>query len=319
MDDLEATQPYISAPWDARPDTVDDTDDGLQVATKAQGTQGIRITTSASVRNRLVGIGGAVESIDRIRNHTARHEYDKTLGTISQSDAYTAALASIEEGLSFVVGAVYAGALSARVHGEIIHVFTNNRTVLITLRASPRRTRQWIIGGILKHIEFLKGFGIRVVFAWAPLLTQATAHVPTTIGDAVRRIDAGWPGGHTRRMYDELSKRQASVVAQLRTGMTPLNGYLHNIKAAESNLCECGEAVESREHFIFHCVRWSEQREILGVWTGEEDLSRLLGGKTATDNGDWTPDMDAVRAVVHFTLATKRFERDSSARGRTTT
>ena len=68
--------------------------------------------------------------------------------------------------------------------------------------------------------------------------------------------------------------------------MTPLNGYLHNINAVKSNFCDCGEAVESREHFIFHYVRWSEQREILGVWTDEEDLSRLLGGKTTTDDDD---------------------------------
>lgn len=75
LDDLEATQCYICAPWDARPDTVDGTDDGLQAAIEAQGTQDIRTATSASVRNQLVGIGGAIESIDRIRNHTARHEY----------------------------------------------------------------------------------------------------------------------------------------------------------------------------------------------------------------------------------------------------
>jgi hypothetical protein len=56
-------------------------------------------------------------------------------------------------------------------------------------------------------------------------------------------------------MYDDLSKRQASILAQLRTGMTLLNGYLHNIKAVETNLCDYGEAVELREHFIFHCVR----------------------------------------------------------------
>jgi hypothetical protein len=111
-------------------------------------------------------------------------------------------------------------------------------------------------------------------------------------------------------MYDSPSKRQASVLAQLRTDMTPLNGYLHNIKAVETYVCGCGEAVESREHSIFHCTRWSEQREILGAWTGEDDLSRLLGGKAFADSDDWTPDMDAVRAVVHFTLATKRFERD---------
>jgi hypothetical protein len=56
-------------------------------------------------------------------------------------------------------------------------------------------------------------------------------------------------------MYDSLSKRQASILAQLRTGMTPLNEYLYNIKAVESNLCECGEAVESREHFVLRCAK----------------------------------------------------------------
>jgi hypothetical protein len=248
--------------------------------------------------------------------------------------------------------------LSARVHGQTIRVFTNNRTVLITLRAPAKRTRQWIIGGILKHVKFLKGSAFRVVFAWAPVssifelgqkakelaqrstdegraardrprltkrmvqsaqqrLIQATSKLPTTVGEIVRRIDAAWPGSHIRRMYDSLSKRQASVLAQLRTGMTLLNGYLHDIKAVETNVCGCGEAVESREHFIFHCTRWSEQQEILGAWTGEEDLSRLLGGKASADSDDWTPDMDAVRAVVHFTLATKRFERDPNVQGRT--
>jgi hypothetical protein len=45
-------------------------------------------------------------------------------------------------------------------------------------------------------------------------------------------------------MYDDLSKRQASVLAQLRTGMTLLNGYLYNIKPAETTLCDCDEAAE---------------------------------------------------------------------------
>ena len=139
-----------------------------------------------------------------------------------------------------------------------------------------------------------------------------------TVGATLRRIDTAWPGTHTRRVYDDLTKRQASILAQLRTGMTPLNGYLHNIKAVESNLCECGEAVESREHFVFHCVRWSEQRKILGVHTDEDGFSRLLGGKSTMDTDDWAPDMDAVRAVIHFTLATKRFEHDNSERVRLT-
>lgn len=66
-------------------------------------------------------------------------------------------------------------------------------------------------------------------------------------------------------MYENLNKRQANVLAQLRIGMTPLNGYLLNTKVTETGLCECGESAELREHFIFHCDRWSEQRKILGV------------------------------------------------------
>jgi hypothetical protein len=359
MDEVEATQPYISAPWDARLDIADSVDNGEQAARCAQDIQGIRVATSASARNRLVGIGGAIDGIDWIRNNSERCEYDKTIGTNAQSDAYTAALASIEVGLGLVVSAVYDNTLSARVRGQVTHVFTNNRTVLVTLRNGTRRSGQWIISGILKHVRRLKESHNRVVFTWAPVspifelgqkakrlaqrstdegrvirdrprltrsmvqrtqerLRRATEQVPATVGASVRRIDAAWPGNHTRRMYDDLSKRQASILAQLRTGMTPLNGYLHNIKVVESNLCECGETIESREHFVLRCARWSEQRKILGVYTDEDDFSRLLGGKSAMDTDDWTPDMDAVRAVIHFTLATKRFEYDNNERVRAT-
>jgi len=56
----------------------------------------------------------------------------------------------------------------------------------------------------------------------------------------------------------------------------------------------------------------------MSAWTSGNNLSRLLGSKSLTDNNDWSPDMDAVRAVIHFTLATKRFESDSNERARVT-
>ena len=87
-------------------------------------------------------------------------------------------------------------------------------------------------------------------------------------------------------MYDELSKRQASILAQLRIGMILLNGYLHNIKVVDSNLCEYSEAVESREYFILYYVEWSDQRKIMGVYTNEDKFSRLLGGKSIIDTDE---------------------------------
>jgi hypothetical protein len=68
-----------------------------------------------------------------------------------------------------VVDAVYAGALSPRAHGQTIHVFTNNRTVLITLRALGRKAGQASVSKILKHVRYLEGFSNRVTFAWAPV------------------------------------------------------------------------------------------------------------------------------------------------------
>lgn len=200
-------------------------------------------------QNGLVGIGGAIDGIDWIRNNPERCEYDKTVGTIAQSDAYTAALASIEVGLGLVVSAVYDNTLSARVRGQVTHVYTNNRTVLVTLRNGTRRSGQWIISGILKHVRRLKESHNRVVFAWAPVspifelgqkakqlaqrstdeervvtgrprltrsmvqrtqerLGRASEQMPATVGASLRRIDTAWPGKHTRRMYDDLTKRQ---------------------------------------------------------------------------------------------------------------
>jgi hypothetical protein len=82
-----------------------------------------------------------------------QREYHKTVGASGQSDAYTAALASIEVGLGIVVSAVYSGSLSARVQSQVIHVFTNNRTVLATLRNATRRSGQWTISGTVKHVR----------------------------------------------------------------------------------------------------------------------------------------------------------------------
>jgi hypothetical protein len=141
----------------------------VQAAAQAQEALGIRVATSASTRNRLVGIGGAIEGIDWISNDNDRREYDRTVGSSTRSDAYTAALASIEVGLGMAVDAVYAGALSPRAHGKTIHVFTNNRTVLVTLRAPGRKSGQASVAKILKHVRYLEEFSNRVIFAWAPV------------------------------------------------------------------------------------------------------------------------------------------------------
>jgi len=95
--------------------------------------------------------------------------------------------------------------------------------------------------------------------------------VRATSGESVRRVDVAWPGSHIRRMYDSLSRSEASILAQLRTGMTPLNVYLYLIGASQTSLCDCDEAAEPRQHFTSHCRKCpgsveEQQRSLSCPW-----------------------------------------------------
>ena len=137
-----------------------------------------------------------------------------------------------------------------------------------------------------------------------------TKKVPEKVGNYSKRIDAALRGRHTRQLYDQLSRKGSSVLAQLRTGMAQLNTYLHRIKACDTDQCECGQAAETVEHFLFRCRRWTAQRaEMLQcTQTGRGNMSLYLGGKAVTDDAKWAPDMDAVRATIRFAMATGRLD-----------
>jgi hypothetical protein len=44
---------------------------------------------------------------------------------------------------------------------------------------------------------------------------------------------------------------EATVLAQLWTGMARLNGYLYQINVAQTDQCACGQVRETVEHFLF--------------------------------------------------------------------
>jgi hypothetical protein len=75
--------------------------------------------------------------------------------------------------------------------------------------------------------------------------------LPEGVGKYSREIGAAVPGRHTRILYDHIKRRETNILAQLRTGMAPLHGYLHQIRASESDLCICGQAREKIKHFLF--------------------------------------------------------------------
>lgn len=80
----------------------------------------------------------------------------------------------------------------------------------------------------------------------------ATSHgLPENLGRHAKSVDAALPGKHTRQLYDRLSWKKASVLAQLRTGMARLNGYLYRINVADTDQWAYGQARETVEYFLF--------------------------------------------------------------------
>jgi hypothetical protein len=134
--------------------------------------------------------------------------------------------------------------------------------------------------------------------------------LPENVGRHVKRVDAALPGKHTRQLYDRLSWKEASVLAQLRTGMARLNSYLYRINVADTDQCTCGQAKETVEHFLFRCRKWTTQRTALLQCSQSYrgNLSFFLGGKSPSDNQRWTPNLEAVRASIRFAIATGRLD-----------
>ncbi|KAF5262789.1 hypothetical protein FOXYS1_6484 [Fusarium oxysporum] len=113
---------------------------------------------------------------------------------------------------------------------------------------------------------------------------------------------------HSQDLATDMLLRFCSLLSQLRTGMARINSYLSKIRAAESDMCECGRAPETMEHFLFWCARWETERQMMRQ-IGQSMMGRLsffLGEKAASDGPKWAPNLEAVRAAVRFAMATGR-------------
>jgi len=139
-------------------------------------------------------------------------------------------------------------------------------------------------------------------------MLPVNSNLPDNVGKHSKKIDTALPGKHTKTIYDQLTSREASMLVQLRTGMSRLNGHLYRIKAAPSDRCACGQARETVDHFLFRCTKWVAQRKCMQECTATRvgNLSFFLGGKASSDKQNWTPDMRAVRATITFAVSTGR-------------
>ena len=113
------------------------------------------------------------------------------------------------------------------------------------------------------------------------------------------KYDPKAPISNFRKITMKLTRRQASILVQLRTGHAPLQAYLHRFKLVESPMCpSCGEEPETVTHFLIYCESHHEHRRRLR-WTLGRDQSLELG---------ILGDVKRIRALMRFIDETERFK-----------
>jgi hypothetical protein len=144
-------------------------------------------------------------------------------------------------------------------------------------------------------------------------------------GRGLRELDSALPGKHVRLLYDNLTRPEAQVLAQLRTGHSKLREFLFRIGAVDSDQCECGQGKEDTRHFVLHCQPHQHLRADMIRAGGRRygDLSYVLGGRSSLQrrngsNADgppeqWAPDISVVMSVIRFALKAGRLGASSSS------
>ncbi|KAM5528203.1 reverse transcriptase [Fusarium oxysporum f. sp. phaseoli] len=345
-DTMEVIQPFTLAPWEARLQVIlnsqgEEEEDKIKELAKAGWA--VRIATSSSARNDLVCMGVVIRiPISVARAGKISEAFSVTLGTREEHNTYTAELAAIAHGLGCLPAMKYRVIVIVTSNKSAAQAIGNPRQqsgqghireiydAIEKLRGDGNRVNLiWLPRD--SELKIQKTAKMSARYATEPYMTpqrgfakakttilnrtradlQMGRKLPDGVGRHSRRVDSALPGKHTRLLYDQLSWKEASVLAQLRTGMARLNGYLYQIRAAPTDECPCGRANETVEHFLFRCVKWTTQRKEMFQSINEKrgNLSFHLGGKAASDGQEWKPDMDAVRATIRFAIATGRLER----------
>ena len=345
---MEVINEYALRPWTDRIPLLGE--DDLEGAQTPYDVQNILIATAASQRNDVVGMGGVVcDTTLGGMGHTLA-TFSVTIGPGSEQNPYTAELEAVATALRSIPPSLVAQDVTIAVGNRSVVAAIrrpqqqSGQCTISGIYDQMKRLRKrgctvrlmWVPAGEEEFAprQLAKAAAKRATerdceaeMPWYQTRTttlrlalaqgRAREQLPESVGKYSKRIDKALPGKHTRAIYDSLKREESDVLAQLRTGMVRLNSYLRRIGATDSDLCDCGQATETVEHFLFRCKNWTAQREMLleCARTKIGNLSFFLGGKAASDDDRWEPDMQAVRATIRFAIATKRLESTGVAQG----
>ena len=345
---IESIHPFSIAPWHKRIHAMihPQREEAAQMAAAAQG---ILVATSATEKKGIISAGGVIcdTTTTRPPDKPAMATYTVTLGAPDRFNIYFAEIIAVARALQNL------STLPSPVKNRVITILSSNLSLLQVISNPMQQSGQSYICQIYTATHRLAQAGNRVCARWAPvnehvylmekakatarqaanLSTQMNDSIPSAratvlslakhdlqlkpienVGKYTRNFDTALPGKHTSCLYNAFKRTEAEILAQLRTGMSRLNGYLYRIKAIDSDLCACGQAKETVEHFLFRCTQWNEQRKqmLRHTTTRIGSLSFFLGGKAVSDPASWKPSLPAVRATVQYAIATGRLAVDTT-------
>lgn len=114
----------------------------------------------------------------------------------------------------------------------------------------------------------------------------------------LKKFDKSPPSNRLQKIYNNLSRPEASILTQLRTSHIGLNAHLFRCKASDTPLCaNCG-VPETVSHYLLACRRFDLERHALRVSTKLRDLQlrELL-----------SVDSKHISATLTFVKASRRF------------
>ncbi|KAG6989317.1 Retrovirus-related Pol polyprotein from type-1 retrotransposable element R1 [Fusarium oxysporum f. sp. conglutinans] len=155
-DTMEVIQPFTLAPWEARLQAILNSqgeEEENKIKELAKAGWAVRIATSSSARNDLVGMGGTIRiPISVARAGKISETFSVTLGTREEHNPYTAELAAIAHGLGCLPEIRY----------RVIVILTSNRSAAQAIGNPRQQSGQGHIREIYDAVEKLRGNGNRV-------------------------------------------------------------------------------------------------------------------------------------------------------------
>jgi ribonuclease HI len=338
MEDLETINPFTIAPWEKRVHAIADDSAEWQRPDSA-----VRIAVSSSARKGTVVMGGAIEIRKSMQSEPTVDTFSCTLGPRTEQNPYAGELAAMAHALNQLPRLRYrnitlitrnkAAVLTLRkprqqsgqehvcnVYRSIRKLRTEGNTMTVVWLPTSKDDQLWTRAKETAEAAIRQDAEPQIpqrrmrstTLNLARAKRGTTRSLPEKVGKLSKKSRRSTTRQHTRQLYDQLTGKEASVLAQLRTGIARLNSYLFLIKAAPSDQCACGQARGTVEHFLFRCRRWTTYRTGMLRCTDihRSNISFYLGGKSPSDDKNWTPDIKAVRTTIRFAIATGRLDAD---------